>query len=370
MSFSHPNKKRLPLACKVIYFLTLASALLYFAFTLSAPFADLFNQTVAAALRAFLGIITSPLPISLAELLLLSLPVLLVLLCIRGYRRYTDSWRDALTYLGIVASGLCVVLILFVWCFAAGYYAPTLDEKLDLERTPCTAEELYDTAEALREELVRLEADVDFGENGASVMPYDLSEMNSHLMTSYDALSEKTALLSTFPTRVKPVLLSEAMSYTHITGVYTFFTGEANVNVHFPDYTIPYTAAHELAHQRGIAREDEANLVAYLVCRESDDPYIRYSGTLGLYEYLLSALAKADRELYRESYLALPESIKGEERAYAEFFEPYRDSTASKISSATNDAYLKGQGESAGTKSYGMVVDLAVAMHKRESANP
>ena len=48
---------------------------------------------------------------------------------------------------------------------------------------------------------------------------------------------------------------------------------------------------------------------------------------------------------------------------YSEFFEKYRDSTASDVVGTVNDAYLQSQG-TPGTKSYGMVVDLAVAYHK------
>ena len=159
------------------------------------------------------------------------------------------------------------------------------------------------------------------------------------------------------------MLSSEAMSYAHITGVYTFFTGESNINVGFPDYTIPYTSAHELAHQRGIAREDEANMVAFLVCMESDDPYIQYSAYLNVYEYVASALYSADRDLYREVRAKLSAKVYGEQVAYSKFFEKYRKSVTSQVSGAVNDAYLKTQG-TAGSVSYGMVVDLAVAYYR------
>ena len=88
------------------------------------------------------------------------------------------------------------------------------------------------------------------------------------------------------------------MTYTHISGVYTFFTGEANINVNFPDYTTPFTSAHELSHQRGIGPEDEANFMAFLVCIESDDTYIKYSGYMEVFEYVISALYKTDKDKY------------------------------------------------------------------------
>jgi hypothetical protein len=126
---------------------------------------------------------------------------------------------------------------------------------------------------------------------------------------------------------------------------------------------VPYTAAHELAHQRGVAREDEANFVAYLVCIESDDAYIRYSAYLNLYEYVASALYKASPELYTKVQTSLDKRVRYEMKAYSEFFEQYRDSVASEISGVVNDTYLTIQG-TPGTASYGMVVDLAVAYYK------
>jgi hypothetical protein len=154
------------------------------------------------------------------------------------------------------------------------------------------------------------------------------------------------------------------MSYAHIAGIYSFFTGESNINVSLPDYTIPYTAAHELAHQRGVAREDEANMIAFLVCIRSDDPYIQYSAYVNMYEYVANALRKADRDLYYEVRGMLKTEVRYEMIAYSNYFDQYRDSVASEISGTVNDLYLKGNGTE-GTKSYGLVVDLAVAYNKK-----
>ena len=44
-----------------------------------------------------------------------------------------------------------------------------------------------------------------------------------------------------------------------------------------------------------------------------------------------------------------------------DFFEKYRDNVAASVSQSVNNSYLQSQGAVAGTKSYNMVVDLAVA---------
>jgi hypothetical protein len=120
-----------------------------------------------------------------------------------------------------------------------------------------------------------------------------------------------------------------------------------------------------MAHQRGIAREDEANFVAFLVTTRSTDPYIRYCGYLNAYEYVASALYRADRELYYKAYAHLNGQVKAEMAAYNDFYDKYRDTTVSQVSGAVNDSYLQSQG-TPGTVSYGMVVDLTVAYYKNQ----
>ena len=357
-------RKKLPRACLVIYALTAVSLLLYFCFTKSIGFSDWFNQHVSHHLRKLLALLGAWIPFSLAELLILCVPLLFVLILVIGSRRFCDSNRSALVYIGILLSSICVIGILFVWNFAAGYYGSRLDEKLELERQKSSADDLYQTAELIRTEMNKLSQEIVFLEDGTSLMPYSYNEMNDKLIEAYDSFCQSHDFMKTFYSRVKPVMLSEPMSYTHITGVYTFFTGEANINVNFPDYTVVYTAAHELAHQRGIAREDEANFIAFLICMESDDAYIRYCGYLNVYEYLVSALYTANKERYKQSYGELDTEIKEELAAYRVFFQKYQDNVAADISQATNNAYLQSQGAQEGTKSYNMVVDLAVAYYR------
>ena len=339
--------------------ITLFAGVLYLVLRLSPAFSDFFNRTVAAFFRRGLAYLTNFFPFSVAEVLLIVSPLLFGFLIFYGIRYCNKSFRDALLYCGSILSVLLVVLQLFVFAFAPGYYTSPLDEKLGLARRKISGEELYDAAAVLIDRINAENDSIHYLENGFSVMPYSYHEMNERLLDAYDALPREYDFIDRFHSEIKPVILSEPMSYTHITGVYTFFTGEANLNVNFPDYTLPYTAAHELAHQRGIAREDEANFVAFLVCCASDDAYIRYSGLVGMYEYVMSALYRADQTLYSNAKSRVEGAVIKEQHAYSAFFDQYRRSTVGKVSGAVNNSYLQLQG-TAGTKSYGMVVDLAV----------
>lgn len=360
-----PRKyERLPRVCLVLYSVAAVCLILLILQSVSVSFADWFNLRISSHVRGLLAALTAPLPFSLGEAIIWLLPVALVLTLRHGIRHRCDSWRTSGVFIGILLSVILTVFSLFVLGFSAGYRNRTLDRKLGLEQEKITASELESTAQWLADSLNREAASASFARDGFSVMPYSLAEMNTRLAAAYDDFCAEQDFIRDNVGRPKPVLLSEGLSYLHITGVYSFFTGEANININFPDYTIPYTAAHEMAHQRGIAREDEANMVAFLVCIGSEDPYIRYSGYLNMYEYVSNALYKADAARFRAVNNSLETTVRQELSAYNDFYETYRDSTVSKVSGTVNNTYLQSQQVPAGTASYGMVVDLTVAWYK------
>ncbi len=358
------KNEKLPRFCFVFYGLAAVCAVLYVLFVRIPVFADRFNSTVSNIGRQILSFLTVWLPFSFAELLFWMIPILLILVIFRIHHIFSKSGKATLVFFGRLGAWICLIAVLFVLCFAPGYYGTTLDEKLGLERKPVSAEELYETALLLTEKINALAEGLDTLDSGSTILPYTIAEMNEKLIAAYDSYTRDKSFPNHFYSRIKPIMASRLMSYAHITGVYTFFTGEANINVEFPDYGIPFTAAHELAHQRGVAREDEANFIAFLVCDCSDDAYLQYSGYLNLYEYISNALYSANGELWKDAWDRLDERVKNEERAYSAFFDRYRRNVIASVSEKVNDAYLHSQGAEAGTRSYDLVVDLAVAFFR------
>ena len=355
--------ERIPIWCIVALSFGAICGVLYFIFCISPDFADFFNLYISGFIRMILAKITGVLPFSIAEACIILIPVFLFLIIRHIWKYRCNTGKSTLVTMLCILSVVSIFLSQFVICFSAGYRGRELDEKLGIEAKEVSKQELYDSAVYLVGEINALVPQIKYGEDHLSIMPYSLATMNDKLIDAYDSFSEKNDFIWSFDSHLKPVLLSEWLSYMHITGVYTFVTGEANINIAFPDYTTPSTAAHELSHQRGIAREDEANFLAFLVCIGSDDAYIRYSAYVNLYEYVAAALASADYSLYQRAVATLPSSVIGEQIAYSAFFEKYRDSAASEVSETVNNTFLVIHGTE-GTKSYGMVVDLCVAYYK------
>ena len=336
-------------------------------------FAEFWARYPSQGLRFILAKLTSWIPFSLAEALILSLPVLAAAYIIYSNRALNRSDSPRAFWSCLMPLICAIFLLLSYFCLAFGpcYFRNGLDTNLGFKREAVSAEDLRDCAVWLSGEIEAIEDQIAYGASGHSYMPYSYYEMTGKLNDAFAAYAEKADYISSFRASVKTVVLSVPMTYTHISGVYTFFTGEANVNVNFPDFCTPYTTAHEMSHQRGIAREDEANFVAFLVCMESDDVYIRYSALVNLLQYVSSALSRADSELYATVYRGhYSSALRSELSAYSKFFDEYRQSTASTVVGAVNDTFLQSQGQTQGTQSYGLVVDLFVAYYKSALANP
>ena len=362
------SKFKLPKFCYFFFGFSLLSIILYVIAISNTAFADFFNRYISSIIRGTTATITNILPLSLAELLIITVPVTAFLLIRFCVVKFGKSWRDVGKFLLIILSIAALLFGVFICAFGIGYYSSPLDKKLDLEKKTVSADELAKTAEWLIKKVNEEIVNVDFEDKSSSISPHTIREMNNILLDSYDKLSDDFDFLPRLTSYVKPIMLSEPMTYTHISGVYTFFTGEANVNTNCPDYCMPFTAAHELAHQRGISREDEANFIAFLVCSGSDDPYIRYCGYMNLCEYVLNALYGANQKLWEETYQKLDNRAIYEMIAYNKFYEKYQDNVVGEISGAINDAYLQANGTE-GTRSYGLVVDLAVAFFHTKIEN-
>ncbi len=351
----------------IVFYISLGlffiGVLLSFLYRRFPTFAGAVNGSIAHGLRFLLGSLTSIVSFSVAEMLIFSIPLLAILAVVISFF-YAKTAKRRVRFLCIILSILMPLYPLYMLTLAPGYHAQTLDERMDLSADPVSAEELAKTAEILLSELEPLLDRISYAESGASQNPLSLKETGDQIVDAYDAFLLDHPIAKNFSSRPKTVVLRKWMTYAELLGMYTFFTGEANVNTTYPDYNHPFTVAHEFAHQRGIARENEANFVASLVCTYAENEYVRYSGLFNLFEYVLSAYSRADYEGYKTFSATLDDRIKGEMRAYRVFLEPYRDHVLGEVSSTVNNAYLEMNG-TPGVISYGLVVDLAVAYYAR-----
>ena len=160
----------------------------------------------------------------------------------------------------------------------------------------------------------------------------------------------------------KPILNSNLLCYTGITGIYSPFTGEANVNTGVPDIYIPFTTLHEMAHQRGYGSEDECNFLAYIACINNEDYDFQYSGYILALKYTASALAKVDYDALVSLNGEVSSSVINDLNYSREFWKQY-EGKVNEVSDNMNSNYLKANGVEEGTLSYGKVVNLLLVYY-------
>jgi hypothetical protein len=189
------------------------------------------------------------------------------------------------------------------------------------------------------------------------------SSVPDNARAAMENLAKTYPVLDVYYPRPKPIAGSRFwLSTGLITGVYSPFTLEANYNNDAPESDIPHTVCHELSHLTGFMREDEANFIAYLACRESENADFAYSGCLSAITYLVNAYHKSvDSDTYSAMYQSLPEQVRRDFAADNAYWKPFRDTPRREVAEMANDTYLKVNGEADGVMSYGRCVDLIIA---------
>ena len=263
----------------------------------------------------------------------------------------------------LLAADVCLtVYALFCLMWGVNYWTDSFQDRSGITAQPVAAEDLEAVTAYFAQQLADTADSVPRDENGVYAVPKEQILAESRLV--YGGVTELFPFLDFRDTGVKAVGCSRFMSIMGFTGVYFACIGESNVNVDSPACLLPSTVAHELAHQRGIAWEQECNFLGVLASVTSGMPDYVYSGWLLGFIHLGNALYETDPEAYWAIRNALPETVSADLRDNNAYWDQFRDNVVEKVSDTVYDAALKSYGDANGMKSYSMVVELLVAYYK------
>lgn len=160
---------------------------------------------------------------------------------------------------------------------------------------------------------------------------------------------------------------SEFFSQQSIMGYYFPFSLEANINEVMYITNIGPTVCHELSHTRGFMYEEDANMIAYLACIQSEDEFLQYCGYLSVLNYVnndfYESIGKNDKTYkkhVRISDLVANDNIFLTKENWEEVEKKavVKTETVKKVSNELMETSLKMNGVEEGTKSYSEVVNL------------
>lgn len=288
--------------------------------------------------------ILNKIPLSIGDVLYLLLFLLYLLIFIRviyfaiNYKKNKpDFWTELLRYFTLPL----VIYLAFLVFWGGNYSRKGLTKSWDIKNKEWNTATLLEFNQFLISKLNELNED-------STISNYPkLKELNK---ISNKLYSER--FTSAIPKlKVKPTSLGYMLNYIGVHGYYNPLSGEAQFNKFILPFMHPFVICHEMAHQLGIAREGDANLMAYIVGVESDNKYYQYSAYFNLYLYSSSDLKEKDKDLASELSKTLNAKSQQDILDLRAMYRRYR-SPIRGFANSLYDEYLIWHGQEKGLGSY------------------
>ena len=298
---------------------------------------------------------------------------------IRRGKYTTGLLKYGRTYAWIV---LVVGYVMTLNCFIL-YHATGFAQKYMVKETGTMVVDMSDTAvvevdtkgksaytkknlATLRDYLVEqcntLADQIDRDEQGTAVYSGDLIAESVHAM---EAMGEQYDRLSGYYVTPKYLKCSEFFSQQYIMGYYFPFSMEANINSVMYITNVAPTVCHELAHTKGFIFENDANMIGYLACIQSDDTFLQYCGYLSVLNYVNNDFYKSVNKSTYKKHVRISDRVADdnvfltrEDWQAVEKKAVVKTSTVKKVSNNFLNTNLKLNGVDEGIQQYNEVVNL------------
>lgn len=304
------------------------------------------TQTVAKGYSKGLSFVSGLAPhVSLTEILFLVLAIIIIILIVLAIRNFIRI-HPLKAVCKILDIAIIVLVVAATYCVSCEAAYNRKKMPLPYYQEVVKHEDFVSIYNYFAEDLNYCIDNLEFDSNG-DLKKMDLNAMVKEIKEAYKIVNDPY-FYDHFGS-VKPMLSSFIYREFQITGVTFNALGEANINTLDTRVNTPLTVAHELAHTKGVMREDDANQLAFYVCLNSSNPYLRYSAYYGYFyqiEIISSYLTDEEKATLVE---VKPEFNKTRRYAY-EYWEKH--DALEKIGDFFNNLYIKTSGVKEGTDSY------------------
>lgn len=319
-----------------------------------------FYPVISRTLRSLLGWI----PFSVGDILYLSAFIFLAakawklisLLAKRKVKEYL-SWIFFGKYLKLVLW----VYIIFNLFWGLNYNRRGIEEQFGLKIEKYNTAELYTLSKIIQDKLNFYAGQVD------SIKRLSLNTnktLFSEGVSTYKNLSKQYSFLRYSHPSIKPSIFGSIGHFFGFTGYYNPFSGEAQLKTSVPVFIKPFVVCHEIGHQLGYAKENEANFSSFLAGRVSDNVEFRYSVYYDMYTYAMGELVSYDLScviaLRKTEHL----QIKKDRRTYYQYLFKSRNNIEP-FMSGVYERYLRLNNQPKGKQTYNEVVAWLIAYMKK-----
>ena len=286
--------------------------------------------------------------ISLTELLFVILFISAVLLIIFAIKNFLKGhFLKAINKLIDIPLIVLIVLATYSFSCEASYNRQKMP--LPYYETEVSRDDYVDIYNYYADDVNNCIERLEFKDNG-DVKGMKLDKLTKEVKESYKIIENDSYFHKHFGS-VKPMLSSFIYREFQITGVTFSPLGEANINTLNTNVNLPLTVAHEIAHTKGVMREDDANQLAFYVCLNSNSPYLRYSAYSAYFSQVYVMISDDYIDEEEKGNIHKIDAMFSKTRNYEWEYWSKHDLLGD-IGDWFNDLYIKMSGVKEGTASY------------------
>jgi hypothetical protein len=322
-----------------------------------------YSNGIYPQIGSFLRGITGKLPFSIGDIVYGGVIIWLLVKVINflwNYRNEKKNIRSRLpVYSWNVFMACCIVYLWFNVFWGLNYNRLPMMERFSHPVFMPGKQELVDLMDFLHEKM-KEEYDVAVSERKKLE---DSRYVCEQAAKAYEILSEKEPESCYSPVSIKTSLFSHIGNYLGYTGYYNPFTGEAQINGTIPEFSRPFVACHEIAHQLGWAKENEANFTGFKAAIASDLASFRYAAYFEMYFYSRRILYRIDSLLVKDMDGRLHPGVKEDYNRLVHFHQSFQNPVETVIDKLYA-RYLKANNQPSGKEAYAEGVLLLLSWKK------
>jgi hypothetical protein len=340
------------------YFDCIFISILCFVFFSHPSVAEWYGQRIYPVVACGLSALSGGFPFSLYDVFITVLVILLPASVIVAVFRVFPV-RKILSVLFFVIFG---TVSWFYLSWGINYFRPDVYHRTALEQARFDTVEFSNFLDRYIDDINAARLQVD---------EIDPDKVDADIETTYREMAEELGI--SYPCgkrRTKKMIYEGLITKMGVSGYFGPFFNEVHVNFYPRPLDIPFTLAHEKAHQFGIASEAECNFFAFAVCTAGRLPEVRYSGYLGAFGHVFSyARRLMGTEELKNRLECLDRHVLADYRRSADHWRDGVDKGLSEAQSKVYDAYLRTNRIESGIENYSEMVGLLVSWYKRAEEN-
>ena len=301
----------------------------------------------------------SLIPFSLGDVFYILLVLLILRFVIRIFRKKIKlEWRILFKVISFVS----FVYFLFHISWGINYYKVPMHEQLEI-KNDYTTQQLITFAEELAEKTNKIHKTIT-----ADSLPVKFDKSTSYyknlIFKDFDRIDFTPNSINHLS--AKGSLISLPLTYMGFGGYLNPFTLEAQYNYKVPGYKLPTLIAHEMGHQLGYAKENEANFIGCFVNMNSENIEMKYAGYSYALRFCLNEIYRRSPEEFERLREKVNPGVLKNFNQITEFWESY-ENPMEPVFKTFYGNFLKVNNQPEGMKSYSYVVALLVNYYSENS---